>query len=101
MKLSIIIPIYNEVESLDGLFEELSNLFADESATEIISKKLRDKLFILEEKIKNYSTWKIINLYRNYGKSVALHAGFAKAKGDVVITMDADLQDSPEDNSIN
>ena len=100
MKLSIIIPIYNEVESLDGLFEELSNLFADESATEIIfiNDGSTDKtLSILEEKIKNYSTWKIINLYRNYGKSVALQAGFDTAKGEIVATMDADLQDNPKE----
>ena len=100
MKLSIIIPIYNEVESLDGLFEELSNLFADESATEIIfiNDGSTDKtLSILEEKIKNYSRWKVINLYRNYGKSVALQAGFDTAKGEIIATMDADLQDNPKE----
>ena len=100
MKLSIIIPIYNEVESLDGLFEELSNLFADESATEIIfiNDGSTDKtLSILEEKIKNYSRWKIINLYRNYGKSVALQAGFDTANGEIIATMDADLQDNPKE----
>ena len=100
MKLSIIIPIYNEVESLDSLFEELSNLFADESATEIIfiNDGSTDKtLSILEEKIKNYSRWKVINLYRNYGKSVALQAGFDTAKGEIIATMDADLQDNPKE----
>ena len=100
MKLSIIIPIYNEVESLDSLFEELSNLFADESATEIIfiNDGSTDKtLSILEEKIKNYSRWKVINLYRNYGKSVALQAGFYTAKGEIIATMDADLQDNPKE----
>ena len=100
MKLSIIIPIYNEVESLDSLFKELSNLFADESATEIIfiNDGSTDKtLSTLEEKIKNYSTWKIINLYRNYGKSVALQSGFDTAKGEIIATMDADLQDNPKE----
>ena len=100
MKLSIIIPIYNEQESLDSLFNELSGLFADESGTEIIfiNDGSTDRtLFILEEKIKNYSRWKVINLYRNYGKSVALQTGFDTAKGEIIATMDADLQDNPKE----
>lgn len=100
MKLSIIIPIYNEQESLDSLFSELSTLFADESGTEIIfiNDGSTDKtLSALEEKIKHYSRWKIINLYRNYGKSVALQAGFDTAKGEIIATMDADLQDNPKE----
>ena len=100
MKLSIIIPIYNEQESLDSLFNELSGLFADESGTEIIfiNDGSTDKtLSILEKKIKNYSRWKVINLYRNYGKSVALQTGFDTAKGEIIATMDADLQDNPKE----
>lgn len=100
MKLSIIIPIYNEQESLDSLFKELTDIFAHQSETEIIfiNDGSTDKtLSILENKIKDYSRWKIINLYRNYGKSVALQAGFDTARGEIIATMDADLQDNPKE----
>ena len=100
MKLSIIIPIYNEQESLDNLFKELTDIFAHQSETEIIfiNDGSTDKtLSILENKIKDYSRWKIINLYRNYGKSVALQAGFDTARGEIIATMDADLQDNPKE----
>ena len=100
MKLSIIIPIYNEQESLDSLFKELSDIFANQSETEIIfinDGSTDQTLSILENKIKDYSTWKIIDLYRNYGKSVALQAGFDNALGDIIATMDADLQDNPNE----
>ena len=100
MKLSIIIPIYNEQESLDSLFKELTDIFAHQSETEIIfiNDGSTDKtLSILENKIKDYSRWKVINLYRNYGKSVALQAGFDTARGEIIATMDADLQDNPKE----
>ena len=100
MKLSIIIPIYNEQESLDSLFKELTDIFAHQSETEIIfiNDGSTDKtLSILENKIKDCSRWKIINLYRNYGKSVALQAGFDTARGEIIATMDADLQDNPKE----
>tara|TARA_B100001250_G_scaffold250474_1_gene215288 strand:+ start:2156 stop:3079 length:924 start_codon:yes stop_codon:yes gene_type:complete len=100
MKLSIIIPIYNEQESLDSLFKELSDIFANQYETEIIfinDGSTDQTLSILENKIKDYSTWKIIDLYRNYGKSVALQAGFDNALGEIIATMDADLQDNPNE----
>lgn len=100
MKLSIIIPMYNEQESLDSLFVELSDLFGQEAKTEIIfinDGSSDNTLNILESKIKNYPSWSIINLYRNYGKSVALQAGFDNSKGEIIATMDADLQDNPKE----
>ena len=100
MKLSIIIPIYNEQESLESLFKELTDIFAHQSETEVIfiNDGSTDKtLSMLENKIKDYSRWKIINLYRNYGKSVALQAGFDTARGEIIATMDADLQDNPKE----
>jgi len=100
MKLSIIIPIYNEQESLESLFKELTDIFAHQSETEVIfiNDGSTDKtLSILENKIKDCSRWKIINLYRNYGKSVALQAGFDTARGEIIATMDADLQDNPKE----
>ena len=100
MKLSIIIPMYNEQESLDSLFVELSGLFGQEAETEIIfinDGSSDNTLNILESKIKNYPTWSVINLYRNYGKSIALQAGFDNSKGEIIATMDADLQDNPKE----
>jgi len=100
MKLSIIIPMYNEQESLDSLFVELSGLFGQEAETEIIfinDGSSDNTLNILESKIKSYPTWSVINLYRNYGKSVALQAGFDNSKGEIIATMDADLQDNPKE----
>ena len=100
MKLSIIIPMFNEQESLDRLFVELSDLFGQEAKTEIIfinDGSSDNTLNILESKIKNYPSWSIINLYRNYGKSVALQAGFDNSKGEIIATMDADLQDNPKE----
>lgn len=100
MKLSIIIPMYNEQESLDSLFVELSGLFGQEAETEIIfinDGSSDNTLNILESKIKNYPTWSVINLFRNYGKSVALQAGFDNSKGEIIATMDADLQDNPKE----
>lgn len=101
MNLSIVIPLLNEQESLPELHNWIvkvmqSNnysyeiLFIDDGSTdsswEVISN--------LSNKNPNV---KGIRFLRNYGKSQALHAGFAKAQGDVVITMDADLQDSPDE----
>jgi glycosyltransferase involved in cell wall biosynthesis len=92
--------MYNEQESLDSVFVELSGLFSQETATEIIfinDGSSDNTLNILKSKIKNYPTWSIINLYRNYGKSVALQAGFDNSKGEIIATMDADLQDNPKE----
>jgi glycosyltransferase involved in cell wall biosynthesis len=101
MNLSIIIPLLNEQESLPELHQWIVNvmtahkysyevIFIDDGSTD-------DSWQIIESlSIENVNV-KGIRLMRNFGKSQALHAGFAKAKGDVVITMDADLQDSPEE----
>jgi glycosyltransferase involved in cell wall biosynthesis len=75
-------------------------LFGQEAKTEIIfinDGSSDNTLNILESKIKNYPSWSIINLYRNYGKSVALQAGFDNSKGEIIATMDADLQDNPKE----
>lgn len=101
MNLSIVIPLLNEEESLKELYQWIARvmkaegfsyeiLFIDDGSTD-------DSWKIIEEISKSNSEVKGIRFQRNYGKSQALHAGFARAKGDVVITMDADLQDSPEE----
>ena len=101
MDISIIVPLYNEEESLgeltDWIFrvvdkEKLSCeiIFVDDGST--------DKSWnIIEDLNRKNSNVKGIKFRRNYGKSAALNRGFDLAQGEVVITMDADLQDSPEE----
>ncbi len=101
MNLSIVIPLLNEQESLPELHNWIVKvmqahnysyeiLFIDDGSTDA-SWNVIEKLSHENPNVKG------IRFLRNYGKSQALHAGFAKAQGDVVITMDADLQDSPDD----
>ena len=101
MNLSIVIPLLNEEESLQELHDWIvtvmkSNkytyevLFIDDGSTD-------NSWSIIEKLSEENSNIKGIRFLKNYGKSQALHAGFAKAQGDVIITMDADLQDNPEE----
>ncbi|MFM9826481.1 glycosyltransferase family 2 protein [Flavobacterium sp.] len=101
MNLSIVIPLLNEKESLKELYSWIvsvmkSNnysyeiIFIDDGSTD-------DSWTIIEDLASKNTAVKGIRFMKNYGKSQALHAGFAKAQGDVIITMDADLQDSPEE----
>ena len=101
MNLSIVIPLLNEDESLIELHNWIvsvmtSNNFSYEVI--FIDDGSTDKSWhIIEEVSAQNSNVKGIRFLQNFGKSQALHAGFAKAQGDVVITMDADLQDNPEE----
>lgn len=101
MNLSVIIPLLNEDESLGELHNWIVRvmtqhnfsyeiLFIDDGSTDASWAVVKQ----LSEKDPNV---KGIRFLRNYGKSQALHAGFEKAQGDVIITMDADLQDSPDE----
>ncbi len=101
MDISIVIPLYNEEESLTELSAWIvaalksSNytyevIFVDDGSTDDSWKKVM-------EISANDSRFKGVKFRRNYGKSAGLNVGFAEAQGDVVITMDADLQDSPEE----
>lgn len=101
MDISIIIPLLNEQESLPELTSWIERvmlqnnfsyevIFIDDGSTDNSWETIQQ----LSAKNGNL---KGIRFLRNYGKSQALHAGFAKAQGDVVITMDADLQDSPDE----
>jgi glycosyltransferase involved in cell wall biosynthesis len=101
MNLSILIPLLNEEESLQELYSWIirvmqSNnysyeiIFVDDGSTD-------NSWNIIEEFSNENANVKGIRFMKNFGKSQALHAGFAKAKGDVIITMDADLQDSPDE----
>ena len=101
MNLSIIIPLLNEEESLTELHSLIVSVMKKNNYTYeviFIDDGSTDKSWsIIEELSKINSNVKGIRFLKNFGKSQALHAGFAKAKGDVVITMDADLQDNPEE----
>lgn len=101
MQLSIVIPLLNEEESLTELYNWIVSVMQSNSYSyEIIfidDGSIDDSWKIIQElSVKNPSV-KGIKFNRNYGKSQALHAGFLAAEGDVVITMDADLQDNPEE----
>ena len=101
MNLSILIPLLNEEESLKELYSWIikvmqSNnysyeiIFVDDGSTD-------DSWNIIESFSNENPNVKGIRFMKNFGKSQALHAGFEKAQGDVIITMDADLQDSPDE----
>ena len=101
MDISVVIPLYNEAESLPELFSWIERVMDEHHFT-------YEVIFVDDGSTDD--SWKIIECFkqqsacvhgirfrRNYGKSPGLHCGFQRAKGDVVITMDADLQDSPDE----
>jgi glycosyltransferase involved in cell wall biosynthesis len=101
MDLSVIIPVFNEAQNLRPLYEQLkAALDASTAEYEIIAidDGSRDDSFaILKELHQQDTSFKVIRFRRNYGQTAAFAAGFDLAQGDVVITMDADLQNDPAD----
>lgn len=100
-RISVIIPLYNEKDSLHELHQGISRTLVElESEAEIIfvDDGSRDGSYeTLKELQQRDSRVKIIRFRRNFGKSAALSAGFQEARGDVIVTMDADLQDQPSE----
>lgn len=101
MDISVIVPLYNEAESLPELYAWIQRvmnenkfsyevIFVNDGSTDNSWQVIQD----LKSKSENV---RAIRFRRNYGKSPALFCGFERAEGDVVITMDADLQDSPDE----
>lgn len=101
MDISIVIPLYNEVESLPELTAWIERvmeergfsyeiLFIDDGSTD-------GSLDVIRRLRVTNGAVGVVSFSRNYGKSAALNVGFDRARGDVVITMDADLQDSPDE----
>jgi glycosyltransferase involved in cell wall biosynthesis len=101
MDLSVVIPVYNEEESVRELSDWIERicvssgysfevLFIDDGSTDSSWKRIRE-LAEVKKSVKG------IRFRRNYGKAAALHTGFTESSGDVVITMDSDLQDSPDE----
>jgi glycosyltransferase involved in cell wall biosynthesis len=101
MNISVVVPLFNEDESLPELCAWIDKVMQKNNYSYevlLIDDGSKDKSWEVVEQIAAENTnIKGIKFRRNYGKSAALNIGFAKAKGDVVITMDADLQDSPEE----
>ena len=101
MDISVVIPLFNEEESLPELYAWIERVMqANGFSFEVIfvNDGSTDHSWEVIEKFKAQSEHvKGIKFRRNYGKSPALYCGFAEAEGNVVITMDADLQDSPEE----
>ncbi|MDR6967954.1 glycosyltransferase involved in cell wall biosynthesis [Flavobacterium arsenatis] len=101
MNLSIVIPLLNEEESLQELHNWIVSVMKTNNYTyEVIfidDGSTDNSWQIIERLSSENPSVKGVRFLKNFGKSQALHAGFARAKGDVVITMDADLQDNPEE----
>ena len=101
MNISIVIPLYNESESIPELVAWIERVMNERSYSyEIImvDDGSNDASWeVIEQAASKNTNIRAIGFRRNYGKSAALFCGFTKAAGDVVITMDADLQDSPDE----
>ena len=101
MDISVVIPLYNEAESLPELEAWIERVMKEHNFTyEIIfvnDGSTDNSWEVIQELQQKNSCIRAIKFRRNYGKSPGLHCGFQRAKGDVVITMDADLQDSPDE----
>ena len=102
MDISVVIPLYNEAESLPELFTWIERVMKEHNFSYeviFINDGSTDNSWEVIEalKSKNPEVVHAVKFRRNYGKSPGLNCGFQRAKGDVVITMDADLQDSPDE----
>ena len=101
MNISIVIPLLNEKESLTELtnsINEVMKAYSFENEIILIDDGSKDGSWELIKQLSNENqNIKGIKFHRNYGKSQALHAGFLNAKGHVIFTMDADLQDDPKE----
>ena len=101
MDISVVIPLYNEAESLPELEAWIERVMKENNFTyEVIfvnDGSTDNSWEVIEELQQKNPCVRGVKFRRNYGKSPGLHCGFQRAKGDVVITMDADLQDSPDE----
>lgn len=101
LQISVIIPLKNEAESLPELMAWIEKVMQEHSyAYEVImidDGSTDDSWAVIQELNRKNGNLRAIRFRRNYGKSAALNEGFRAAKGDVIITMDADLQDSPDE----
>lgn len=101
MDISVVVPLYNEDESLPELIAWIDRVMKEHRFSYeviLVDDGSKDKSWeVINNLQETYLSVRGIKFRRNYGKSAALFCGFEAAKGDVVITMDADLQDSPDE----
>lgn len=101
MDISVVVPLYNEDESLPELVTWIDKVMKEHNFSYevvLVDDGSTDKSWaVIEELKKTFQQVKAIKFRRNYGKSAALNVAFEVTQGDVVITMDADLQDSPDE----
>ena len=104
--ISIVIPVYNESDSIEKLYHEINENIHSEYDYEIIfinDGSIDDSKEKIIQLINSNPKVRLIDFYKNRGKSIALNEGFKMSSGDIIITLDADLQDDPKeiDNFIN
>ena len=101
MQISVVIPLFNEAESLPELMQWIDRVMQTHNYSYeviMVDDGSKDNSWNTIQTLRaNYPSLKGIKFQRNYGKSAALNEGFKMAQGDIVVTMDADLQDSPDE----
>ncbi len=101
MDISVVVPVFNEVESVESLCRRLHEILSGMGRTYeilLIDDGSTDGTFeLLAELQRDLPHFRVIQFRRNFGQTAAMSAGFTHAKGDVVLTMDADLQNDPDD----
>jgi glycosyltransferase involved in cell wall biosynthesis len=101
MQISVVIPLFNEAESLPELMQWIDRVMQTNNYTYeviMVDDGSKDNSWSTIQTLRaSYPSLKGIKFQRNYGKSAALNEGFKMAQGDIVVTMDADLQDSPDE----
>ncbi|MFA6946136.1 MAG: glycosyltransferase family 2 protein, partial [Pedobacter sp.] len=101
MDISVVVPLYNEAESLPELVGWIDRVMTKNGFSHeliLVDDGSNDESWEIIEKLKGqYPSIVGIKFRRNYGKSAALNVGFEASQGNVIITMDADLQDSPDE----
>ncbi len=100
--ISVVIPLYNEEENIKPLVKELNDVIKDiDDKAEIVfvdDGSVDNTVSVLEKELKQYNLkFKIVELRRNFGQTAAIMAGFDNSEGDIIITMDGDLQNDPKD----
>ncbi len=99
--ISVVVPLYNEAESLPELVAWINRVATDNGLSYeaiLVDDGSSDSSWVVIERLREeYPALRAIGFARNYGKSAALYCGFEAARGEVVFTMDADLQDSPDE----
>lgn len=101
ISLSIILPVYNEEESLRALFDQLLPILRSMPGTfEVLAVNdgsLDNSLTVLNSIAADYNQVRVIDFRRNYGQTAAMMAGFNQARGEIIVTLDSDLQNDPAD----